>query len=123
MSSAAHESQPSLTAGAVVDHYKVTRLIGRGGMGEVYLAHDTKLGRKVALKVVRPDALGDQQAVEARATAQFNHPNVVTIYGVGGRRVATGRCRVARCVRAAAAGCGYWAAVAASPTSAATPQS
>ena len=38
----------------VVDHFKVVRLIGRDGMGEVYLAPDTKLGRKVAIKVVRP---------------------------------------------------------------------
>jgi len=57
-------------------------------MGEVYLARDTQLGRKVALKVVRQERLGNQEALErflfeARATAQFNHPHLITIYGVG----------------------------------------
>ncbi|MBW2529447.1 MAG: hypothetical protein JRI23_35045 [Deltaproteobacteria bacterium] len=44
--------QTDLGAGTMVDHFKVVRLVGRGGMGEVYLARDTKLGRKVALKLV-----------------------------------------------------------------------
>jgi serine/threonine protein kinase len=78
-----------LTPGTEVDNYKVVRLVGRGGMGEVYLARDTVLGRKVALKAVRPKALGDRKSIErflheARVTAQFNHPNIVAIYGVGG---------------------------------------
>ena len=72
----------------MVDHYKVGRLLGQGGFGEVYLARDTKLGRKVALKVILPDRLGpdswaEQFIFEARATARCNHPNIVTIYGVG----------------------------------------
>jgi len=74
--------------GRSVDHYKVLRLIGRGGMGEVYLARDTRLGRKVALKMVRPDAMTTPDArerflFEARTTARFNHPHIVTIHDVG----------------------------------------
>jgi hypothetical protein len=77
-----------LTAGTRIDHYVVLRLVGRGGMGEVYLARDTQLGRNVALKIIPPEMLGDGISVErfmfeARATARFNHPNIVTIYGVG----------------------------------------
>ncbi len=65
---------PELLAGTLVDHFKVVRLLGRGGMGEVYLARDTKLGRKVALKLVHPELLGSQETIdrflfEARATA------------------------------------------------------
>jgi len=77
-----------LDAGAMVEHYRVTKLVGSGGMGEVYLARDTRLGRRVALKLVRPDTLGNHDAVqrflfEAQVTARFNHPHIVTIYGVG----------------------------------------
>ncbi len=57
-------------------------------MAEVYLARDTRLGRKVALKVIQPSMLGSEQAVErflfeAKATARINHPNMVTVYAVG----------------------------------------
>jgi len=80
--------EPALRPGADVDNYKVVRLVGRGGMGEVYLARDTVLGRKVALKVLLPDALGDRESIdqflfEARVTARFSHPHIVAIYGVG----------------------------------------
>ncbi|MBW2277140.1 MAG: protein kinase, partial [Deltaproteobacteria bacterium] len=80
--------EPALQPGADVDNYKVVRLVGRGGMGEVYLARDTMLGRKVALKVLLPDALGDRESIdqflfEARVTARFSHPHIVAIYGVG----------------------------------------
>lgn len=75
-------------AGTLFDHFRVIRLLGRGGMGEVYLARDQQLGRKVALKVVRADRLGSQESVdrflfEAQTTARFNHPHIVTIYAVG----------------------------------------
>lgn len=74
--------------GMMVDHFRVVRLLGRGGMGEVYLARDTKLGRKVALKVVHTRSLGNAEAVErflfeARTTARFSHPNIVTVFAVG----------------------------------------
>jgi WD40 repeat protein/serine/threonine protein kinase len=77
-----------LEPGTVVDHFRVIRLLGAGGMGEVYLARDTKLGRKVALKLVRLNTLkqrGESRQImaEARATAAFSHPNIVTIYHVG----------------------------------------
>ena len=63
-------------------------LVGRGGMGEVYLAHDTRLGRKVAVKLLRSALTGNADAVrrfeqEARAASSLNHPNIVTIYEIG----------------------------------------
>jgi len=74
--------------GTVIDRYKVLRLLAEGGMGAVYLARDTALGRRVALKLLRGDAPGDAGAVdrfldEARITARINHPHVVTVYGAG----------------------------------------
>jgi WD40 repeat protein/serine/threonine protein kinase len=81
------QSALGLSPGTLLDHFQVVRLVGRGGMGEVYLARDTLLGRKVALKVVQPDRLGNYDAVkrflyEARVTARFNHPHIVAIYAV-----------------------------------------
>jgi serine/threonine protein kinase/tetratricopeptide (TPR) repeat protein len=67
--------------------YRIERLLGRGGMGSVFLAYDTKLQRHAALKVI--DRLGDEQAArsqllrEARAAAALNHPNICTIHEVG----------------------------------------
>ena len=77
-----------LQPGTMVDHFRVLRLIGKGGMGEVYLARDSKLGRRVALKVLAPKRFGSTSAVErflfeAKATAQFAHPHIVTIHAVG----------------------------------------
>lgn len=68
--------------------YDSISLIGRGGMGEVYKAHDTRLGRDVALKLIHPALTGNPDAVrrfeqEARAASSLNHPNIVTIYEVG----------------------------------------
>lgn len=78
----------TLGPGSMVDHYEILERIGDGGMGAVFLAVDVRLKRKVALKVVRPEMLGSPKAVEsflyeARTTARFNHPNIVTVYGVG----------------------------------------
>src|SRR5688572_475563 len=78
----------SLEPGTQVDHFRILRLLGAGGMGEVYLARDTVLGRKVALKMVHPDHAHTQEFIErfiaeARATAAFNHPHIVTVHAVG----------------------------------------
>ena len=66
-------------------HYRIVRLLGRGGMGEVYLAEDLTLGRQVALKLL-PPALAttgrDRFEREARAVAALNHPNIVTLHSI-----------------------------------------
>ena len=76
-----------LTVGSRIAHYDVTALIGEGGMGQVYQAHDTTLNRDVALKVLPADTAADPERLkrfqrEAQAIAALNHPNVVTIYSV-----------------------------------------
>ena len=77
----------SLGAGTRLGVYEIEGLLGKGGMGEVYRAHDVNLGRPAAIKVL-PDALASNPARrerfkrEARAAAALNHPNIVTIYGV-----------------------------------------
>ena len=83
-----NEHEIDLEPGTYVDHFRIMRLLGEGGMAQVYLARDSKLGRKVALKVIKPAVLGTSDAVarflfEARATARFNHPHIVTIHAVG----------------------------------------
>jgi len=82
------DSDGGLEPGTVVDGFRVRRKLGQGGMGAVYLARDLRLGRKVALKLLRPETMGSQEAVErflfeARTTARFSHPHIVTIYAVG----------------------------------------
>jgi serine/threonine-protein kinase len=82
---------PLLSPGDLVDHYEVKQRLGRGAMGEVYLAKDSKLGRKVAIKLLRPELFENRAAVtrfehEARSLARINHPNVVTIHTVGHHR-------------------------------------
>ncbi len=77
-----------LPAGTAMDSFRILRFLGAGGMGEVYLARDTVLGRRVALKViraarVRTEAARQRVLEEARATARFNHPHIVTIHAVG----------------------------------------
>jgi Tol biopolymer transport system component/predicted Ser/Thr protein kinase len=73
--------------GTQLAHYRIERLLGSGGMGEVYLAQDTRLGRQVALKVLSPGLASDPDRRErfereARAAAALNHPNIVTIHSV-----------------------------------------
>jgi serine/threonine protein kinase/Tol biopolymer transport system component len=75
-------------AGRTFGHYEAEREIGRGGMGEVYLARDSRLGRPVALKLLPPSFTSDPQRVarfqrEAHAVSHLNHPNIVTVYEVG----------------------------------------
>ena len=69
----------------VFDGYRVIRALGRGGMGAVYLAHDTTLDRLVAIKVVSSDETNarDRVMIEARAAARLQHPNVAAVYQVG----------------------------------------
>jgi hypothetical protein len=76
----------SLQPGDTVDHFQLVRLLGQGGAGDVWLARDQVLGRKVALKVLRSTAEGatlHDLLDEARATATVVHPHVVTVYAVG----------------------------------------
>ncbi len=77
----------SRLTGKSLEHYRVGKLIGAGGMGEVYEAEDLRLGRRVALKVLPAAVAGDAERLarftkEARALAALNHPGIVTIYGV-----------------------------------------
>ena len=78
---------PALQPGLRLAHYEIRSQLGAGGMGEVYLAHDTKLDRQVALKILPAEIAGSQDRIwrfsqEAKAAAALNHPNIAHIYEI-----------------------------------------
>jgi serine/threonine-protein kinase len=80
--------QADLLVGQTFGHYKISKLIGTGGMGEVYLATDVTAGRKAALKLLPMRFTGDAERLkrfqrEACAVVALNHPNIVTVYEIG----------------------------------------
>ena len=77
----------SLDAGTKLGRYEIRSKLGAGGMGEVYLAHDSRLDRKVAVKILPPDVASDPNRMsrfvqEAKAASALNHPNIITIYEI-----------------------------------------
>ena len=80
--------QADLLVGQTFGHYKISKRIGSGGMGEVYLAGDVTAGRKAALKLLPMRFTGDAERLkrfqqEARAVVALNHPNILTVYEIG----------------------------------------
>src|SRR4051812_29053212 len=76
-----------LEPGERLGRYEIRAKIGAGGMGEVYLAQDPRLDRKVALKILPDDVASDRDRVqrfvqEAKAASALNHPNIITIYEI-----------------------------------------
>src|SRR5438874_3241417 len=74
--------------GKLIGHYRIESLIGVGGMGEVYLARDERLGRKAALKLLPENLTTDEAQLgrfknEARSASALNHPNILTVYEIG----------------------------------------
>src|SRR6266403_5814097 len=77
----------TLAIGTKLGRYEIRSKIGAGGMGEVYLAQDTKLDRKVALKILPAELAGNSDRMqrfvqEAKAASALNHPNIITIYEI-----------------------------------------
>ena len=80
--------QENVFPGMVIGDFLIESVLGKGGMGEIYLARQISLDRKVALKILQQKFTGDKEYVdglfrEARAAAKVNHPNIVQAYAVG----------------------------------------
>src|SRR6266446_10545110 len=78
----------TIAAGTKLGHYEIRSKIGAGGMGEVYRAHDSRLDREVAIKLLPADFANDQERLrrfeqEAKATSALNHPNILIVYDIG----------------------------------------
>jgi serine/threonine protein kinase len=83
----AEKAKKTSLIGKQISHYKIIKLLGSGGMGDVYLAEDTKLHRQIALKIVKAEFESDVERIErfkreARAVSALNHPNIITIYAI-----------------------------------------
>ncbi|MGH9767949.1 MAG: serine/threonine-protein kinase, partial [Blastocatellia bacterium] len=81
------DQEDALRAGEKIRHYRIESRIGRGGMGEVYLARDEHLPRQVAIKILPPEFSADAKRVrrfeqEARTVSTLNHPNIITIFDI-----------------------------------------
>ena len=81
------DNAPIVTIGQTLGHYQIKSQLGKGGMGEVYRAHDSKLGRDVAIKTLPPEFARDPERVarfnrEAKLLASLNHSNIAAIYGL-----------------------------------------
>jgi serine/threonine protein kinase len=78
----------TISPNSTLAHYSIISKIGAGGMGEVYRARDTRLGREVAIKILPANFANDADRMktfeqEARATSALNHPNILTVYDIG----------------------------------------
>ena len=77
-----------LSANTTLSHYRIVSKIGAGGMGEVWLAVDTRLDRKVALKLLPTEFTQDSERLrrftqEAKAASALSHPNIISVYDIG----------------------------------------
>src|ERR1700726_2310157 len=82
------DDRAGASVGELIGHYRIESLIGVGGMGEVYLARDERLGRKVAIKLLPKRLTADETQLgrfktEARSASALNHPNILTVYEIG----------------------------------------